>query len=358
MAKNDIVMKQYLTDKERFADLMNGSFFQGRQIIKPENLVEKNGESDLYLTDKNKKKRAIARYRDVVMETDFAIFAEENQAEVHYAMPVRGMLYDSLGYTDQISMISKEHKKKGDKLVGGEFLSGIKKDDKLTPIVSLVMYYGEDEWDASEDIHGMLNFGKSNEIKEVLKSLVPNYKINLIDVSNISNTKLYKTDLQVLFEMIKYKHDQKGLENYIIDNKDLLERIDEDALDMLGVLLHEEDRFDKYNKKEGGKRNMCKAIDDWIEEIETKVWAQATVKVKDLELKVDEAEDRIREAESKVQAAESKVQEAENKLREAESKEYEARTNLLECAKKLKDILELEIIAEKMNLPLEVVEML
>ncbi len=356
MAKEDVVMKQYLSNKERFADLMNGSFFQGRQIIKPENLVEKKGESDLYLTDKNKKKRAIARYRDIVMEADFAIFAEENQAEVHYAMPVRGMLYDSLGYTDQISMIRKEHKEKGDKLVGGEFLSGITKDDKLTPIVSLVMYYGANEWDASEDIHGMLNFGKTEETRELLKEIVPNYRINLIDVSNISNTKLYQTDLQVLFEMVKYKHDKKGLENYISDHRDLLKEIDEDALDMLGVLLHEEDRFDKYRKKEGGKSNMCKAIDDWIEEIENKVWAQATVKVKNLELKVDEAEERIREAESKVQAAESKVQAAEVKLRELESKEREARKNLLESAKKLKDILSFEIIAEKMGLPLEVVE--
>lgn len=40
MGKVDTVMKNYLQDKTRFADLFNGVFFGGRQVILPQELSE------------------------------------------------------------------------------------------------------------------------------------------------------------------------------------------------------------------------------------------------------------------------------------------------------------------------------
>ena len=40
MGKVDTVMKNYLQDKARFADLFNGVFFGGRQVILPQELSE------------------------------------------------------------------------------------------------------------------------------------------------------------------------------------------------------------------------------------------------------------------------------------------------------------------------------
>ena len=40
MGKYDICIKAYLQDKRRFADLFNGSCFQGKQIIRAEDLEE------------------------------------------------------------------------------------------------------------------------------------------------------------------------------------------------------------------------------------------------------------------------------------------------------------------------------
>ncbi|MEI3212428.1 MAG: hypothetical protein V8S42_09065 [Lachnospiraceae bacterium] len=40
MGKYDMCMKTYLQDKRRFADLFNGSCFQGRQVIRAEDLEE------------------------------------------------------------------------------------------------------------------------------------------------------------------------------------------------------------------------------------------------------------------------------------------------------------------------------
>lgn len=56
MADHDIVIRKYMEDKERFSDLMNGSLFGGKQVVKEENLEQMKGESSINLMDKNKKK--------------------------------------------------------------------------------------------------------------------------------------------------------------------------------------------------------------------------------------------------------------------------------------------------------------
>ena len=58
------------------------------------------------------------------------------------------------------------------------FLSNLKKTDRLHPVVSLCVYYGENEWDGPFCLTDML------EIPEKLKPLVSDYKMNLIEVRN------------------------------------------------------------------------------------------------------------------------------------------------------------------------------
>ena len=49
MGKSNIAIKQFFRDKERFADLFNGYVFQGEQIVKPEDLEEKDSESSIII---------------------------------------------------------------------------------------------------------------------------------------------------------------------------------------------------------------------------------------------------------------------------------------------------------------------
>lgn len=104
MGKSNIAVKQWLRNKKRFADLFNGTIFQGEQIEVPEELEEIDSESSMIVTDKNHKEKSVQKYRDIAMrwkkEIQLSILAYENQNKVHYAMPVRMMLYDSLTYTD------------------------------------------------------------------------------------------------------------------------------------------------------------------------------------------------------------------------------------------------------------------
>lgn len=72
----------------------------------------------------------------------YVIFAIENQQKIHYAMPVRKMLYDALGYVKQCKEIASGHVVK-EYENDDEFLSRFKKTDKLIPIFTIVLYYGE-----------------------------------------------------------------------------------------------------------------------------------------------------------------------------------------------------------------------
>lgn len=270
MAKEDVVLKKYMSDKGRFADLVNGRIFDGKQIVKPENLTLLNGESDLYLIDKNGRKKTIMRYRDVIMKADFgmyfAVIAEENQMKIHYAMPVRNMLYDALSYTEQVAQIKKEHVEKGEILTDEEFLSGIKKEDKIIPVITLVLYYGEKEWDGHLDLYGMMGLNHTELVQQEIRQVLPNYRINLVHAGNIEKLENYKSSLQLVFGMLKYKSDKNKLREYIQENRRELSAVDEETYDVIGILLHEEKRLEKYRKKEKVGLSMCQAIEEMIKD--------------------------------------------------------------------------------------------
>lgn len=68
------------------------------------------------------------------------------------------------------------------------FLSGMKKDDKLYPVSTLVFYYGDKPLDGSVNLHGLLKKSENPEMEEMIRKLIPNYYINLLDVNQIEDT--------------------------------------------------------------------------------------------------------------------------------------------------------------------------
>lgn len=120
MGKSDTAVNIWLGDKARFADLFNASLFNGEQIIMPEELEVIKGEAKMIVTDKDDRQKDVKKYRDIVMrwkgEADLAVLACESQDKVHYAMPVRVMMYDALSYSEQIAAIKKEYLAKKEKL--------------------------------------------------------------------------------------------------------------------------------------------------------------------------------------------------------------------------------------------------
>lgn len=128
--KPDVVLKDFWRDNRRFADLFNTVLFQGKEVLKPDALEEQDTEISGIIEMKNYRE-TLSRSRDVVKKLsdgfEFVILAEENQQHIHYAMPLRNMIYDSMGYLKECQEITRKHRVSGEKLAGAEFLSGLKK---------------------------------------------------------------------------------------------------------------------------------------------------------------------------------------------------------------------------------------
>lgn len=268
MGKADVAVRQWLSDKERFADLFNGTVFQGEEVVLAEDLEEQKGESSLIVTDKNKNEKAVQKYRDIVMrwngKLNLAVLAVETQDKLHYAMPVRNMVYDGLDYAEQVRKVQKEHK--GKYTISEEFLSGFNKEDKIYPVITLVFYYDTKEWDAAKDLYDMM--GLADEIKKhpLLKQYIPNYHINLVDVGRIETGKRFRTDLHEVLGMLRYREDKEGLQKYMSDHEPYFSNLDKDSYYAIGSFLQSKrllKKIEENNRKGKEMRlDMCKALEE------------------------------------------------------------------------------------------------
>ena len=262
MGKSDITARMYLKDKKRFADFFNGTVFQGRQVVKPSELSSCDTRSEVVIPGIGRKNKEVERFRDIAMNWNkgvrLAILACENQAKVHYAMPLRAMLYDGVMYTDQAS--DKWKARPQEKVTDAEFLSQFRKEDKLVPIITLVFYYGADEWDGSINLHQMLDVA---EMDEELLRYIPNYHINLITPDGGVEKELFQTDLQQIFGMLECRGNKEKLKAYMEQEKDYFGHLDRETATAVSVFLGSETIKNKVmaNQKEE-TMDMCKALQD------------------------------------------------------------------------------------------------
>ena len=294
MGKSDVILKQWLRNKVRFADLFNAVVFNGEQVIKPEELEELNCESGIVISntsngwnntknvtknmtnsktdDKNQnvRYRTEQRYRDLVMswkgEAELAVLALENQGKIHYAMPVRGMLYDALAYTDQMRLVWEQLSEPERKSVDeNEFFSRFRKKDRLCPVITIIFYYGEDKWDGATQLYEL--FGVEDEgLIHILQKYVSNYRMNLIEVNRIEDVTKYKSDLQMMFHMLEYRKDKRRLLEYTKEHNEYFEKLDSETLQAMAVLLNTGKLLAKVKEKKGADGNMCQALEEYYQD--------------------------------------------------------------------------------------------
>lgn len=150
MGKRDVCTKEYISNPLIFADAFNYYFFHGKQVVKPEELtVQDITEHSLAYNEEDGFVVPIQKFRDVMKlwtvmtseDATYMLLGIENQTIIHYAMPIRNMLYDALSYSSQVEELGKKHRKVKT-VKGEEFLSGFKKTDKVKPVFTLVIYWG------------------------------------------------------------------------------------------------------------------------------------------------------------------------------------------------------------------------
>ena len=161
--KPDIVVKNYWRNNEQFADFFNAVLYEGKQVIKPDELEDMDTEES-YVSENKKYVESVLASRDNIKirkkstkhDVELCILGMESQEHIHYAMPMRVMGYDYGSYKKQYDSNAVKYKiAKG--LSDDEFISKMKRTDKFIPIITIVIYYGEKAWDGAVSLQGMLD---------------------------------------------------------------------------------------------------------------------------------------------------------------------------------------------------------
>lgn len=272
MGKKDITQKSYFEDVERFADLMNAAYFGGDVILRADELrpvdsaIQKADEEGTY-----------ERLRDVVkMQTKdgsmFAVYVLQNQVKIDYGMLIRIMVEESMAYHKQVVEIRKRNKEKfGNVLSSDEFLCGFRRKDKIFPVYTLVLYWGDTEWNAADSLKDMVTIPVADfNLEKRLKEMLPDYRIHVYDLNKVKDFSQFKTSLRTLFEFYSYRQCGEELKKYINTHKTDVQKLDEESRFLLATMLKEkrlEEQLLKLTEKEGKEDDgMCKAIDELIEE--------------------------------------------------------------------------------------------
>ena len=279
MGKKDQYEKVYTGNAEVFADIVNYLLYEGEERIRPDDLRELDGEELLV-----EEKKVLQRLRDVVKqvtvrqneEAIYMIIGLENQTQVHYAMPVRTMVYDAMHYAGQVEEIRKQNgrrwkQRKGNNgdnngeqagsrvedrlLTSAEFLSGITKEDKLLPVITIVILYSSEPWDGPVSLYDML----ATKDPEILK-YVQNYRIHLIAPGNMTDQQIrcFHSSMRKVLTFIKYAKDKEKMKEIMSEEDSDFYHVDRETAqfikEMTGVNIEIQEGEENVN--------MCKAWED------------------------------------------------------------------------------------------------
>ena len=181
------------------------------------------------------------------------VLGVENQIYVHYGMPVKTMVYDALNYASQIREIVKENRRSKNTKGSAEYLSGLRKEDRLTPVITLVLYFGQEPWDGAEELHGLLE-----PTSEVVLKYIPNYRINLISpvMMNEKELALFKSDFRELATFLQYRPDKETMTQLMTENE-AYQHMDPLTAEIVNDVTNAKL---KLEANEEGEVDMCEAI--------------------------------------------------------------------------------------------------
>ncbi|MDO4262463.1 MAG: Rpn family recombination-promoting nuclease/putative transposase [Eubacteriales bacterium] len=268
MGKREDALIEYYNDDGRFAQLANEWLFGGADFLKAGDFSD--GDRRQECGSGHGRRRLRHRYRDIFKETETIslrlLIGAELQEHVDYAMPLRVMDMDVLAYLQQKKKLSAGHKLTGYRF-RAEYLSGFSREDRLTPVVTLVLYLGKEPWDGARSLHELLDF---SGFPEELKRRVTDYGIDVLDVRHAADDELKKfpPDIRFMLLFIKYSEDKEAIANL----KTLCgqETVSRDTFEALANYTDEEELLEwaeeKGRSEEGGGVNMCGGIRALVEE--------------------------------------------------------------------------------------------
>lgn len=198
MGEKDAAEKTLESYNDVFADIVNGLLFNGKQVVK-ENELKAESENSIYKADGklHEQERDVAKYWKNG-EIRIALYGLENQTSIDSDMPIRVLSYDGAAYRNQLNL---------------------EKEQKRYPVITLVLYFGDARWKKPVTLFECLN------IPEKLKPFVNDYKINLFEITKLTDSQIsyFKSDFMVVADYFVKRNkvpDYRG-------TKDVIKHVDE-----------------------------------------------------------------------------------------------------------------------------------
>lgn len=255
--QKDVTQKQLEDWNDVFADIYNGIAFGGKKILQEENLISLPTES----FTKNMDGTVQQGFRDVrkadQRQGEYRlIWSLENQTGVDNTMPERIMGYEYASYEAQVKKLMAQNRKEKKRA----YTRRLHDHQKLAPVVTAVLHWGEKEWNGPRCLHDMLDFPE--ELEEELRPMVSDYSFHLIEMSKLPQEvrERFRSDFRILAEYAATRKNPKEWEAFLQTYQRKLLHPEElmNALEALSGDSRYEQAYEKITeeeKEEGVK--MC-----------------------------------------------------------------------------------------------------
>ena len=224
---SDSTCKKLFRDDGCFADICNYAFFQGKQIIKPEELVSRENDVST-LMGKELLPMETKRYRDIVRKAsingDYMIIGVEHQSTLDKNVIIRILNYDAQLYINQVE-------------------SG----KEVRPVGSFVFYTGDKEWTYPKSLK------ESLKVSPEMEDYINDWKLPVLELQKMDHqilkSKRLKEVVEISQSMLEGDYEKLrtnrmiSVENYKI----------------AAILTHTD--IKEEDLPEGDEINMCKAMD-------------------------------------------------------------------------------------------------
>ncbi len=224
---SDSTCKKLFRDDGCFADICNYAFFQGKQIIKPEELVSRENDVST-LMGKELLPMETKRYRDIVRKAsingDYMIIGVEHQSTLDKNMIIRILNYDAQLYINQVE-----------------------RGKEVYPVGTFVFYTGDKEWTYPKSLK------ESLKIPPEMKDYINDWKLPVLELQKIDSGMLKNQRLKEVVEISQsmFKGDYEKLRTNRM--------ISVESFKMAAIFTHTD--IKEEDLPEGDEINMCKAMD-------------------------------------------------------------------------------------------------
>ncbi len=255
MGQPDLASNSLTAHADVFADIINAIIYGGKTVLEANNLRPFYSNSTV---PKDSKLKGL--YRDSCMEDirsgmRYVIWGAENQYIPDPETPFKVMGYDYTLYDRQIEEFAAQNEKSGVKIYTGRILP----EQKIKPVITLVLYYGRAE--IPESICSMMQIPED----ETLRKYIQNYKLNLIRLRELTaeQAELFQSDFACIAKFLAKSYNKKEQLLALKENKQTLIH-PRDTLFTLAAITGDK-RYLEISTERKGETAMCEVADALVQ---------------------------------------------------------------------------------------------